>query len=133
MSRENLQRLERLYGAWNREDFEAFLEMVHHEVEWFSSGDFPGLKPVYRGRAEVLDWWNDLRDPWEYFTITVDRVVERENTVVAVVDFEAVGKESGARTTLPFVHAFRFENGLIRWYRPYRDLDEALEAVGLSE
>jgi ketosteroid isomerase-like protein len=49
------------------------------------SGAFPGLKPVYRGREEIREWWNQLREPWEHFWVWSDRILEEGDQVIAIV------------------------------------------------
>ena len=44
---------ERGYRAWNEDDLEALLAICHPEVEYHTSGVFPGLEPVYRGRTGI--------------------------------------------------------------------------------
>ena len=124
--------VQRAYDAWNRDDFEAARAMVHPDVEWRSSGVFPGLEPVYRGEAGVRDWWQQLREPFERFTVEIERLIEREGRalVVAQVRFRAVGKESGAPVDLQFANVWEFRDGLIVRYRAYASVDEALAAVG---
>ncbi len=37
------------YDAWNRDDRDGWIELLHPEVEIHTSGVFPDLAPVYRG------------------------------------------------------------------------------------
>jgi ketosteroid isomerase-like protein len=117
-----------VYDAWNRDDFEGFVDMLHPDVEWHSSGVFPGLEPVYRGREGVRRWWHAIRDPFERFTIEVEEVREAGGATVASVRFRAVGKGSGARVDLPFAHVFEFEDARVVRYWAYDSVDTALAA-----
>ena len=118
--------LRRLYAAWNRGDFEALRESLHPEVEWHSSGVFPGLEPVYRGHDEVRDWWHAIKDPFDEFTIEMEDAREVDGRVVTSVRLEAVGKGSGASVKLPFAHLFEFEGDSIIRYRSFDSLEKAL-------
>jgi ketosteroid isomerase-like protein len=122
--------MRRGYGAWSRDDFEAFRKMLHPDVEWHSSGAFPGLEPVYHGHEGVAKWYRTLREPFETFTIEPLEFTEHGDALVVDVTFHAVGKESGVEVRLPFAHVFWFEGDLIRRYASYRTLDEALAQVG---
>ena len=133
MSQENVELVRRGYEAWNRDDFDGVEPLLHPDVEWHSSGVFPGFEPVYRGPDGVRRWWETLKEPWEYFTIDIERIVDVNEHVVASLKFEAVGKNSGVRVELPFVNVFEVEEGLVVRYRPFPSWDEALEAVGLQE
>ena len=121
--------LRRLYGAWNRDDFEAFRPSLHPDVEWHSSGRFPGLEPVYHGRDGVRDWWHALREPFEEWTIDLEQVHEVDGRLVAEVRFHAVGKESGVAVDLPFAHVFELDGDLIRRYWSYDSVEKALAAA----
>lgn len=102
MSEDDVEKVRRAYEAWNRDDVEAALALLH--VEWRTSGVFPGLEPVYRGHDGVREFWRALKEPWEYFLIHLERVVPEADAVVALLEFEAVGKESGAKVALSYVN-----------------------------
>ena len=125
----------RAYEAWNRQDLDAFLSVVHPDAEWRGPGDlFIGIEGVYRGHAGVRDWWNAAKEPWQYFKSHVQRSFAGGDKVVTVVRFEAVGKESGAKVELPFLaNVVELKDGLIVRFNSYYSLDEALDAAGLSE
>jgi ketosteroid isomerase-like protein len=117
------------YETWNRDDFEAATELMHPDVEWRTSGAFPGFEPVYHGYDGVRAWWRDLKEPFESFTIEVDRVEEHGDVLVSTVRFRAIGKESGVQVDLPFAGAWWIEDGLVKRYASYRSLEEARAAV----
>jgi ketosteroid isomerase-like protein len=135
MSQENVEVVRRAYDAWNREDLDAFLSVVHPDAEWRGPGDlFLGINSVYRGHAGVRDWWNAAKEPWQYFKSHVQRMFVGGDKVVTVVRFEAVGKESGAKVELPFLtNVMELKDGLAVKFNSYYSLEEALEAAGLSE
>jgi uncharacterized protein len=135
MSRANVKVVRRAYEAWNRQDLDAFLSVVHPEAEWRGPGDlFIGIEGVYRGHAGVREWWNAAKEPWRYFKSHVQRILAGGDKVVTVVRFEAVGKESGAKVELPFLtNVIELKDGLIVKFNSYYSLDEALDAAGLSE
>ena len=124
-----MEMVRRLYGAWDRDDFETFRASLHPDVEWHSSGRFPGLEPVYHGPDGVRDWWVAVKEPFEEWTIELERVREVEGWLVAEVRFHAVGKESGVAVDLPFAHVFEFEGELIRRYWSEDSVERALAAA----
>ena len=117
------------YSAWDRDDFGDFSTLLHPEVEWHTSGMFPGLEPVYRGHDGVREWWLAFRDPFETFTIELQSLTERGDTVVTRVHFTAMGKESGVEVELPFANVFWLEGDLIVRFGSYQSLDEAFAAA----
>jgi SnoaL-like domain len=58
MSEENVKAVLLAVDAVNRRDADTFVATVHPKVMWEERGDpFPGLRGVYRGRAEVREWF----------------------------------------------------------------------------
>lgn len=132
MSEENKETIRRLYAAWNADDFELSRPSFHPEVEWITSGTFPGIEPVYHGREGVHAFWTSLKEAWEYFDIHVIDLISEGGWVVTRVRFEAVGRESGVKVELPFSHAFRVEDGLVTRYGSFAELDDAKRFAGMS-
>ena len=137
MSEENVEIVRRAYDAWNQEDLDAFLSIVHPDTEWGGGGAadlFLGVKSAYRGREGVREWWTAVKEPWNYFKSHVQRTFAGDDKVVTVVRFEAEGKESGAKVGLPFLtNVMEVKDGRIVRFNAYLSLEEALAAAGLSE
>ena len=134
MSRENVEVVRLVHEAWNRDDREAALLLIHPDVAFRNPGDlFLGIESVYRGQAGVREWWTAVKEPWEYFKAHIERTLEEGDKVVTVLRFEAVGRESGARVELPFTTVWELRGGLIVKMTAYHSLDEALEGEGLPQ
>jgi ketosteroid isomerase-like protein len=135
MSQENLEIVRRAYQAWNSDDLDAFLSLVHPDAEWRGPGDlFLGIDSLYRGHAGVREWWNATKEPWDYFKSHIERTLEEGDNVVTVVRFEAVGRGSGVKVELPFLtNVIGLRGGLIVKFNAYYSLEQALETLGLSE
>ena len=56
MSEETLANLRRGYEAFNRGDASVAMELATPDVEWGTTGTFPGVVGVYRG-PEALPRW----------------------------------------------------------------------------
>jgi ketosteroid isomerase-like protein len=135
MSRENVEVVRRAHEAWNRDDVDAALSLIHPDAEWEAGNPdlFPGLEPAYHGHAGVREWWKTVKEPFEYFESYIERTLEEGNKVVTVVRFEAAGKASGAKVEWTIANVWEVERGLIVKFVGYRSLEEALEAVGRRE
>jgi ketosteroid isomerase-like protein len=134
MSQENVEVVRLAYEAWNRDDVDAALLLIHPDAEWRGPGDlFLGIEGGYRGHAGIREWWDAIKEPWKSFESHIERTLEKDDIVVTVVRFEAVGRESGVTVELPFVNAWELRGGLIVKFSAYHSLDEALEAMGLRE
>jgi ketosteroid isomerase-like protein len=133
MSQENVEKVEAAYDAWNKGDFDTAFEFADPGLEWVMSGAFPGLKPIYRGKEEIREWWDRLREPFDRFLIWPERIVERGDQVIAIVGFHGRGEGSGAPVDMTMGHVFTFRDGLAVRFQAYASPAEALEAAGLSE
>ena len=117
--------------TWSRGDREAWLRDITPEWEFHSSGLFPGLDPVYRGRGGASELWDAMRGPWERFDITVERVEDLGDKLLGLVTFEVQGRD-GLRTGRQWAYIVTFIGGAVRTDN-FRTWAEALEAAGLSE
>ena len=114
---DDLELIRAAYEAWNRDDLDAAIALVHEDFEVHSSGVFPGLEPVYRGRDGFRRWWRDLRSPFSEFEITVRDLQASDGLVRAAVHFNAVGRGSGAAVELDYVNEWRIAQGRLLSFR----------------
>ena len=121
--------LSRGMAAWDRGDIEGALEMFHPDVVWHLSGIFPDFTGTIRGHDDIREFWRSFTEPWEHIEIEPAEFHHSGEWTVVALRFCAVGR-AGVRVELPQAHALRFRDGLVAEYRSYRELDEALTAVG---
>jgi ketosteroid isomerase-like protein len=133
MSQENVEVIRAGYAAWARRDLDTWLETLHPEVEFQTSGSFPDLAPIYRGHQGMRSFWDAMLVPWGSFHLDVERIVEGDECAAVAIRFRAQGKGSGVLTDLRQGHALRFEGGRIVKVSAHASFEEALEAAGLSE
>ena len=117
------------YAAWNRDDCEAWLELLHPEVEIRTSGLFPDLAAVYEGHERARKFWRQLHEPWEKFRILVEDMEESGDWVAAAIRFRATGVDSGVEVDMRFGHAIRVVDGLAAEFVTRRTAEEALQAL----
>lgn len=117
------------YEAWNRDDIEAWLELLHPDARLDAPGVFPGFEREYKGHEGLRRFWRQLRDPWEEFAIEVEDVDEEPNGVVVAIRFRAKGAGSGVDVDMPFGHAFRIEGELVTEIIARASADEAREEL----
>lgn len=132
MSR-NSELIRRAYETWNRDDLDPWLGMLHHEVEWRTSGVFPDLDPIYRGREGAAELWRQMREPWEVFRIDVEQIDEQGDWFVINVRFRAKGIDSGIDVDMRFANALRVRDGFIAEVVTRRTVEEAREAFQRSQ
>jgi ketosteroid isomerase-like protein len=117
------------YEAWNRDDCEAWLELLDPDVEIRTSGVFPDLADVYHGRQRAAKFWRQMREPWEVFRIDVERIEEEGDCVAAAIRFRATGVDSGVQVDMRFGNAIRVRDGLATELVNRRTFEEAREAL----
>jgi ketosteroid isomerase-like protein len=119
--------------AVNRGDTDAFVACLSDDVQWEENGDVPGARVVYRGRAQVREWFEEvLAEPWEEFHIEVDEIREAPGGgIFSELTITARGRGSGAQTQLRFWTASWLADGKIARRRVFWERGEAQHAVGL--
>jgi len=132
MSRENVELVRQGYAAWNNGDMHAMLAILHPDVEFTTSGVFPGLNPVYRGHDGFRKFWRDFPDMWESILVSVDELRDCGERVLALVAFDARGRD-GLEVGRQVGTVWAFRDGLTVRVENYASWTEALEAAGLSE
>jgi ketosteroid isomerase-like protein len=134
MSEEHVEVVRRSFDAWNRRDYDAWVERVHPEVEWVSelATQFEGPGRVFRGLEEMRRYWDEWHALWDV-AIELTDLRDLGDTVIAIGHVRARGEASGVDLERPIAYVLEFEDGLARRARSYFDTREALLAVGLSE
>jgi ketosteroid isomerase-like protein len=134
MSQENVEVVREATDAYNRQDPDALIACLRHDVEWEAQSGIPGIPGVYRGRAEVREWFEEFLEVWESFHAEVaDTTETSDGRVVVEFNVTARGRGSGVETQLRVWTIFSFANGKIARRQAFFDQAEALEAAGLSE
>jgi ketosteroid isomerase-like protein len=117
------------YDAWNHDDCQAWLDLLHPDVVISTSGVFPDLSADYRGHGEATRFWRQLHGPWETFRIDVEHVEDDEDCALAAIRFRAKGVDSGIEVDMRFGMGIRVRDGLATDMVNRRTLEEAREAL----
>ena len=114
------ERIRRGFEAWNRGDFDAFLEDVNPDIEYR-----PGIvvsraegEPVaYRGRDELREFFEEWHSQWR-MEIAVDATEEIGEWVVVLGRARLTGVQSGAafEQDVGFIGQADDEGRLLRIY-----------------
>jgi ketosteroid isomerase-like protein len=132
---QNVEVALRMVEAVNRRDADAFLACLSPDVVWEENGDVPGVRAIYRGRAEVRAWFEEvLVEPWERLHVQVEEITEASGgRVLSGLVITASGRGSGVETKLLFWTASWFTDGKVARRQVFWTRDDALEALGLRE
>jgi hypothetical protein len=97
---------------------------------------WPPSAGCYEGPTGIRRWFTDLEDVGPDFRIELERVKTiRPGRVLAFLRITGSGRTSGLQVTdaTPTANVYDLVEGKIRRVRVFMDLQEALEAVALSE
>jgi ketosteroid isomerase-like protein len=132
MSRENVEIVRRWVEAWNRDDLEGMLALLHADCEFRTSGAFPDLDPSYEGHPGFTRFYREFMSPWESFVIAVHDLRACGERVLCLAAFEARARDGlDVRRDTSSVTSFR--DGLVVRTENHAEWSQALEAVGLRE
>jgi ketosteroid isomerase-like protein len=118
------------YEGFNRADLTAAREILTEDVEWRTTGSFPGLEGVYRGPDALDEWMEVLRAEWREFEVSLaDVLAEREDAVVVAERLRGRGRESGIEVEMHTYAVYRFNaDGKLTLREAFSTADEALAA-----
>ncbi len=132
MSRENLDRVRRLYAAWSEGDIAGATSGFADDVEWHGHPRLPEPGP-YRSRAEVERWMTQFREAWGELSADPVELIDAGDSVVALVHMSGRGRGSGVEVRGGVdVHVMTFQEGSVSYFRIYPG-DFLIEHAEVSE
>jgi ketosteroid isomerase-like protein len=133
MSQENVEIAKQFLDAVARRDPSRLIALSDPEVEWrsfFAIGEEGG---AYRGHDAMPQYISDLSDAWEIVNPVSDDALEVGDVVVLVGHVHYRGKASGVETESAAGWMFKFRDGRVLRCRAFREPEQTLETLGLSE
>ena len=135
MSQENVELARTVLDALAQRDVSRLVDLSDPDVRWhsfFAEVAF-GRGGGYSGHDGIRQYVSDLDDAWEIGRAEVDDALEIANVAVLVGRIHYRGKGSGVESASPAGWMFKFRDGKLLCFRAFREPEQALEAVGLSE
>jgi len=132
MSQENIEFTRRTYELFASGDFEGWLATLSPDIELDERYLAPDAA-VYRGHEGVRRWWRIGTAAIESPRIEVLRWFDGGDVVVTEVALHVRGVGSGIETTARLGHAFRIRDQKAVYLASFPTVEQALEAMGLSE
>ena len=129
MSQENVEIIKRGYEDWAATgDFPGSAELVWDvsKLGWLDQLVYPGRE----GAKQFLAEWAEVWDNWEF---EVEEYVDAGERVVVIVNQRGRSKGSGIPLEMRLAQVWTVRDGAGIRMQMYASVDEALEAVGLSE
>ena len=127
------------------------VELARRVVEWFNAGDADALQAhstadveivplraeiedtVYRGSGAAASFMADTDESWEEIRFDAEALRDAGERVVAIGHLSARARGTGAQVGARMAMVWEFRGGQVSRARTYSDVEEALEAAGLSE
>ena len=133
MSQENVEVVRRGLELWNRGEVTAVVDDYAEDAEVVTDPRFPE-GGTFRGRQELLRWFEGVREGWVHGgSIIVRGVTEVGDQVLVPSEWRGTGETSGIDAVVPVTMLFTVQDGQITRLQYFLDHDEALEAVELRE
>ncbi len=128
--------IRRAWAASNRGDLDLSLCGYDPEVEisWPERGGaaFPDLQGTYCGHDGFRRVWATMHDPWDV-DVRPEEMIDAGDRLLVVGQMTAGGRGSGVPVSGPLIGLYTVRTGRIVRERYFNDLEEGLEAAGLSE
>jgi ketosteroid isomerase-like protein len=132
MSREQVEYLLESMAAWNRGDFDAWLQTFHEDAEWI-----PYITAMetasYRGHPGLTRMWEVIHEEFESMEVRPERPADLGDRLLTKMEFVGVGRRSGLETRRALSQVATFRDGRILRIEMYADAEAAREAAGLRE
>ena len=134
MSRENLEVVRSIFGAWERGDYTS-AEWAHPEIELvIADGPTPGS---WTGTVAMTATWREALSAFEELRVEADeyRALDDERVLV-LVHFSGRGKTSGLEVgdiQMKGANLFHVRGGKVSRLVLYWDREQAFADLGLEE
>ncbi|HKH23055.1 MAG TPA: nuclear transport factor 2 family protein [Solirubrobacterales bacterium] len=115
--------------AYQSGDQDTLRRLMHPEGEIYG---VPGLinAGTYRGYEGFRKWITQWEEAWDEITYELGDFVEiDESVIVAPVHIVGRGATSGVEIDSTFGWVYQWEDGLLRRYQVYTNVEDALDAA----
>jgi ketosteroid isomerase-like protein len=121
------------FDAFVGGDYERWLALASPAIKLYPPRDEPGVRPVYEGSDEMVEYLVNWYSGWQDYSVSADRFIDAGEWVIVDVTEVGIAERSGMRVEESFAHALRVDDGKIVEWRMFARVPEALEALGVDE
>jgi ketosteroid isomerase-like protein len=105
----------------------------HPDFVWDVSGlRWPGQQ-IYPGSEGATQFLAEWADAWDDWALEVEEYIDAGVYVVVILNQRGFAKATGVPVNMRFAQVWTMRDGQTIRMQMYANLDEAFEAVGLSE
>jgi ketosteroid isomerase-like protein len=128
MSQENVERVKAGFAAHNRGDIDALIEFYDPEVVFETL-----LLGTHHGNEAIRLIYEENQKTMSGYDVIPVELIDAGDKVVALAQVVGAGTVSQIALDDRFALVFTFKGGRVVREQAFRNREEALEAVGLSE
>jgi ketosteroid isomerase-like protein len=135
MSQENVENLRTLLETWSVEAWKRGEDMslLDPEVAYEDTTLPDHVGETYRGHEGVSRATARWTEPYDTFSIELERVVDAGDRVVSIHRVRGRARHTGIEGEGPVAYLWTFRAGKVIRFESFREPQDALEAAGLSE
>ena len=131
MSRENVELIRNIYGAFARGDVPAVLDAFDAKIEWREADNFlyADHNP-YIGAQAILDGvFTRLGGDWDGFAAQPETLLDARDHVVVLGTYSGKHKRTGKQVHAQFAHVWTIAKGKVQKFQQYTDTKQFADAV----
>jgi ketosteroid isomerase-like protein len=136
MTQGRIETVKQLAAAWNRDDFEAFVELLDPGVEWRTSIEpfFEGTESVFRGHEGMREFWDSYRgETFRRLEVRMDEFRDLGDSVLSLGEIKTLGQASEVELRSELAQLWTFRGGKIASSDDFLSHAEGLRAAGLDD
>src|SRR5436190_22886172 len=124
---QNAEMLRAEVAAFNRGDFEAWLETIHPDVRFAPIS--ASIEGAYQGHEGLRRWFADNRESFEFFRVEHTDIRDLgDDRLLAIGTIHLRARGSGIETEVSTAAIATWRDGLLIDWKDYGDPGKALEA-----
>ena len=128
MASENVEYLNGIYERWSQGDFRT---PIAEEFVLDMGPDLPDAGR-YEGPEGVATYTRGFLEPWERITISAEKMIDREDSVLVRVHQVGTGMISGVETEQRYFHLWTFKGSVPIRMQTTLDESEAMSRLGVG-
>ena len=135
MTQQNVENLRALLATWDVEAWKRGegMALLDPEVTYEDTTLPDHVGETYRGHAGVARATERWVEPYEGFAIELERIVGMGDRLVSVHRVRARARYTGIEAEGRLAYLWTFRGGRVIQFESFREPNEALEALDLSE
>ena len=127
----NIELLRGFGDALNARDIEAMLAYCDPNIELHSG--IAAIQGVYHGHDGVHRWHCDNQEVWGQIGVETEAVFDLGEHTLTFYVAHGRGQGSGVEVAMLQAAVVRWRDGLITYIKSYRDREDALRDLGVTE